>query len=197
MLTFTSLPTQKHQFILPLIVILLSLLAFIFNSEHLHFQRDVFINGEYWRGFTAHFLHTNLNHLLLNISAVVLLWALHGQFYNRINYLFVFIVCAVTTTFGITIFSPEITQYVGLSGILHGLFIWGTIKDIQHKDKTGYLLLAAILLKVLYEQLMGPSAEVAKLISATVAIDAHLWGMIGGGIIGIASYFSYKRAKLT
>ena len=115
MLTLKSLPTQKHQLLLPLVVILLSFLAFIFNSEYFHFQRDLFIYGEYWRGFTAHFLHTNLNHLLLNISAVILLWALHGQFYTKINYLFVFVICAVTTTFGVYVFSPEIMQYVGLS----------------------------------------------------------------------------------
>lgn len=195
MFTFKSLPIKKHQVTLPLTVMLLSFLTYVFPSEYLHFQRDLFINGEYWRGLTGHFLHTNINHLLLNISGVALLWALHGEFYNRINYIFVFIFCAGTTTFGVYVFSPEIMRYVGLSGVLHGLFIWGAVKDIQNKDKTGYLLITAIILKVAYEQFMGPSEDIAKLISATVAIDAHLWGMIGGIIIGLASYSICKRIK--
>ena len=193
MFTFNSLPLKKHQIYLPLAVVFLSSIAFLFDSAHLHFQRNLFIDGEFWRGLTGHFLHTNLNHFLLNISAVILLWTLHGKFYTFINYFTVFVICAITTTFGIYVFSPEIIQYVGLSGILHGLFLWGAIKDIQHKDKTGYVLLAAILLKITHEQITGPSEEVSKLISATVAIDAHLWGAIGGAIIGLISLFLLKK----
>jgi len=193
MLTIKSLPIQKHQIILPLLVILMSILAFIFNVEALSFQRELFIKGQLWQGFTGHFLHTNFNHFILNISAVILLWLLHGQYYNFVNYTLVFGVSAITTTFGVYMFSPEITQYVGLSGVLHGLFIWGACKDIQHKDKTGFILLVAAIGKVIHEQINGASESVAQLISATVAIDAHLWGMVGGGFIGLLSFYPFRR----
>jgi len=196
MLTFKSLPINTQHITLPLIVIIFSSLALFIDTELLHYQRDLIINGELWRGLSSHFLHTNLNHYLLNISAVILLWMLHGQFYTHINYLVIFIVCAVTTTFGVYTFSPEITQYVGLSGVLHGVFVWGAIKDIQHKEKTGYFLLAAVLVKVIYEQFAGPSEDISTLISATVAIDAHLWGMIGGLLIGLTSLTFYQKHKL-
>lgn len=189
MISFKSLPLQRQQFVLPLCVVLLSLLAYFVESNLFHFQRDLFIDGEFWRGFTGHFLHTNLNHLLLNLAAVMLLWVLHGHFYTYKNYVTVFIVSAITTTFGIYVYSPEIMQYVGLSGVLHGFFMWGALKDIQHKDKTGYLLLIGVIGKVAYEQVVGPSEDVARLISATVAVDAHLWGMIGGALVGLVSLF--------
>ncbi|WP_083690156.1 rhombosortase [Colwellia sp. UCD-KL20] len=195
MFTIKSLPLKKHQIALPLLVIILSTLAFICDVDSLAFQRDLFIEGEFWRGLTGHFLHTNFNHFILNIIAVILLWALHGQFYNLVNYTLIFLVCAITTTFGVYIYSPEIMQYVGLSGVLHGLFIWGAIKDIQNKDKTGFVLLVAVIGKVIHEQIKGASKEVADLISATVAIDAHLWGMIGGGVIGLLSLYHVKKSK--
>jgi len=193
MLTIKSLPLQKHQLTLPLLVVLISALAFIFNLEALSFQRNSFTNGQLWQAFTAHFLHTNFNHFILNISAVILLWLLHGQYYNFLNYTVVFGVSAITTTFGVYMYSPEITQYVGLSGVLHGLFIWGACKDIQHHDKTGFILLAAGVGKVIHEQINGASESVAQLISATVAIDAHLWGMVGGGFMGLLYFYPFKK----
>ena len=190
-----SLPLQFHKITLPLLVILIAVIAFLFESNLFHYQRNLFESGELWRVFTSHFLHTNFNHFILNISAVALLWALHGQFYSFINYLVVFIFSAITTTLGVHFYSPEITQYVGLSGVLHGIFIWGALKDIENKDKTGYLLLVGIIGKVLYEQVVGPSKDIAELISATVAIDAHLWGTIGGALIGLISILMTYKVK--
>lgn len=195
MLNIKSFAIEIHQITLPLLVVLLATLALITNAESLTFHRDLFSHGEYWRGFTGHFLHTNVNHYVLNSSAVILLWALHGQYYNLLNYSTVFVFSAITTSFGIYIYSPEITQYVGLSGVLHGLFIWGAIKDIQHNDKTGYILLIAVVGKVIHEQISGASESIATLISATVAIDAHLWGMIGGAVIGLMSMTMFKQTK--
>lgn len=187
MFRVNALPIQYHQALLPFIVIVICLAAYFFESNSFHFHRELFSNGEYWRGVTSHFLHTNVNHLLLNISAVFLLWALHGKFYTLKNYALVFIVSAISATFGIYYYSPEIMKYVGLSGVLHGFFIWGAIKDIQRNDKTGYLLLLGVIGKVTHEQVVGASEDVAELISATVAVDAHLWGMIGGALVGLCS----------
>ncbi len=187
MIRLNTFPTQLHKITLPLLVIVIAVVAFLFESNLFHYQRDLFESGEFWRGFTAHFLHTNFNHLILNVSAVALLWALHGQFYSLKNYCAVFVFSAFMTTLGVHFYSPEISQYVGLSGVLHGVFIWGALKDIEHKDKTGYLLLFGIVGKVMYEQIVGPSQDIAELISATVAIDAHLWGTIGGALMGLFS----------
>lgn len=190
---FTSLRPQFHQVILPLIVVLLSFFALVFNVDNLHFERDLLLNGELWRGVTSHFLHTNINHFLLNISTVILLWALHGHYYTIVNYSVLFLVCAVTTTFGVYVYSPEITSYVGLSGVLHGVFIWGAFKDIQYKDKTGYVLLIGVVAKVIHEQLFGSSDDIATLISANVAIDAHLWGMIGGIFVAVVTLLTVPK----
>ena len=176
---------------LPLIIILLSSLAYIFDeslSNTFIYQRDLVSNGEVWRIFTGHIFHTNGYHLLRNISAVVLLWALHGQFYNPRIYLLLLLISAITSSIGIHFFSLDIHRYVGLSGVLHGVFIWGAFMDIKHKDKTGYILLVGVFIKILHEQFYGASEDVAQLISASVAINAHLWGAFGGFIIGIYSY---------
>jgi len=191
MLQLKSLPTQTEKIFLPLIIIFLSCIAYIFDDtlgKTFIYQRDLVSNGELWRVFTAHIFHTNGYHLLLNICAVILLWALHGQFYKPRSYLLLLLISAATTSIGIHFYSVDIYSYVGLSGVLHGIFIWGAFMDIKYKDKTGYILLIGVLVKILHEQFYGASEDVAQLISASVAINAHLWGALGGLIIGIYSY---------
>ena len=181
--SISSFPCKTQQILAPLAVVIISLIAFIFDnslSDSLVYQRSLVNQGELWRVFSGHFFHTNGFHFLLNGAAVIMLWALHGHFYTIKTYSFVFIVSAIICAIGIHWFSLDINQYVGLSGVLHGLFIWGAIEDIKAKERTGYLLLLGILLKVSHEQFYGASEDVASLIGANVAINAHLWGAIGG-----------------
>jgi rhomboid family GlyGly-CTERM serine protease len=183
--SFASLPTTPQQISVPIIILFISLISFIFDnslSELLVYQRSLMSEGEIWRTFSGHFFHTNGFHFLLNAAAVVLLWALHGHFYTIKSYLTVFIVSAIVCSIGIHWFSPDIDQYVGLSGVLHGIFIWGAIEDIKAKERTGYLLLLGVILKIAHEQYYGASEDVSDLIGANVAINAHLWGAIGGVI---------------
>lgn len=196
MMQFKTLPTQFQHVFIPFLVIFLACLAYIFDSSVsglLNYQRDLVSNGELWRIFTGHFLHTNGYHLLLNIAAVALLWSLHGQFYTNKIYIKLLLLSAITCTVGIHYFSLDIYQYVGLSGILHGIFIWGALMDIKHKDKTGYVLLVGVVVKIIHEQVYGASADVAELISANVAVNAHLWGALGGLIFGVYSLSINKK----
>jgi membrane associated rhomboid family serine protease len=41
-------------------------------------------------------------------------------------------------------------------------------------------MLIGVTIKLIHEQLVGANEQVSDLIEANVAIDAHLWGAIGG-----------------
>ncbi|MEW6992562.1 rhombosortase [Colwelliaceae bacterium 6441] len=188
MFQLKTLPVHTKHSRAPLIFLLISLLCFIFNaqiSDYLIYNRVFIIEHQYWRLLTGHFFHTNYAHLLLNTLALVLLWALHGQFYSTKQYALLFLFSSLTISLAIFNFSPEMNEYVGLSGVLHGVFIWGALKDIQHSEKTGYLLLIGAIVKVAHEQIYGASEDVTMLINANVAIDAHLWGLISGVVFFI------------
>ena len=93
-------------------------------------------------------------------------------------------------------FAKNITLYVGLSGVLHGFFVWGALMDIKHNEKTGYLLLIGVIAKIIHEQIYGASADVEQLIGASVATDAHLYGAIGGLVVFTVAYFNAKRTNV-
>ena len=196
MLQIKPLPIQTIHSIGPILVILLAILAFIFDAqsaEQLIYNRSLITNGEYWRLITGHFFHSNANHLMLNTAAVVLLWALHGQYYHHKNYLLIFTTSAISCSLGIYFFAADIALYVGLSGVLHGFFTWGAMMDIKHKEKTGYLLLLGVIAKIGHEQLYGASPDVELLIGASVATDAHLYGAIGGLLAYLLAYLNSSK----
>lgn len=183
-----SLPLQVNAWLTPLIVLLISIVVFFLPetvSQSLVFDRHDIANGEIWRLLTGHFDHTNLNHMLLNLAGLVMLWALHGDHYRHGLFTGVFLTSAIVCSLGIYFFDPDMTRYVGLSGVLHGLFVFGAIADIKQGDKTGYLLLLGVTAKVIYEQIAGASADMVELIGSDVAIDAHLFGAIGGLFAGL------------
>jgi rhomboid family GlyGly-CTERM serine protease len=182
-LTLKNLPFRKQHSLLVATIALLAIIGYLFHDEVdplFVYQYQLINQGELWRAFTGHFLHTNGIHLLLNLAALILLWALHGHFYTLKNYSLLFITSALICSTGLFYFSPQIQQYVGLSGVLHGIFVFGAIMDIRHQDKTGYLLFIGVWIKIAHEQFYGASEQVSTLIDANVAIDAHLWGAIGG-----------------
>lgn len=183
----SSLPLAPQHSLIVALITLIAIVAFVFEgligkefTDLFVYQRQLISQGELWRLLTGHFLHTNGYHLLLNIAALIMLWLLHGQFYNQKNYTLLLLICALTTSLGLYYFSPNLQQYVGLSGILHGIFVFGAIMDIRANDKTGYLLFIGVWLKIAHEQIYGASTDVSELIAASVAIDAHLWGALGG-----------------
>ncbi|MDO6507060.1 rhombosortase [Colwellia sp. 4_MG-2023] len=197
----SSFPFSKQHSLIVLIIAVISIFAFAAEffindsvTQVFVYHRNLIAQGEIWRLFTGHLLHTNGYHLLLNLAALVMLWALHGRFYTIKNYCALFTFCAFITSMGIYYGSPSLIQYVGLSGVLHGIFVFGAIMDIAAKDKTGYLLFIGVFMKIAHEQIYGASTDVSDLIEASVAVDAHLWGAIGGLVFTVI-YLRFFRFK--
>lgn len=194
-----NLPLQPQQFFGPLLIVAIALVLYLFEpttSTWLAYDRTLVKSHEIWRLISANFMHTNLNHLLLNAAGLLLLWALHGDYYKIDTYLNIFILCCMGCTLGIYWFAPKLVWYVGLSGALHGLFVWGAYKDIQAGLRSGWLLFFGVWGKIAYEQIIGPSADVANLIEASVATEAHLFGAVTGlAIVLVCMIYTSVKQK--
>ncbi|MAD14889.1 MAG: rhombosortase [Alteromonadaceae bacterium] len=180
----------------PIIICVIASMLFIAepsSSMWLAFDRESISQGQWWRVLTGNFLHTNFNHLLLNLAAVVLLWSLHGQYYRTAHYLLMLGVFSFGVSAGIYYFEPEMQWYVGLSGILHGVFVWGAYQDIKYDVTSGWILMVGVWAKIANEQIAGPSGSIAELIDASVAIDAHLFGAFCGLLVIICSLIKQQK----
>jgi rhomboid family GlyGly-CTERM serine protease len=181
-----NLPIHPKHSLAPALVLLLACILYLFeptSSHYLAFDRDKIQSLQWWRLLSGNFLHTNLNHLLLNACGLALLWALHGQYFTTKTYLIIFLLTSLSCTLGIYFFAERLSWYVGLSGTLHGLFVLGAYKDIRAGLKSGWLLLLGVWAKIAYEQGYGGNKDVAELIGASVAIEAHLYGALSGMLL--------------
>ena len=61
--------------------------------------------------------------------------------------------------------------------------------------KSGWLLLIGLAIKVGYEQIDGSSEQVANLIDAKVAVDAHLFGALTGIAIFLLIFITAKKNR--
>ena len=180
-----NLPLQPRYVFPPLcLIVLSSFLAWLGINNELEFNRQLIEQGQLWRLFTSQFVHANWAHLGLNCAGIVLIWLLHGEYTSLSRYGFNIATLAIWCGLGVFWFCPTITIYTGLSALLHGVIIWGAIKDVTVGLKSGYVLFIGVWVKLIAEQINGPSAHIGALINSTVAVDAHLIGAIGGVLLG-------------
>jgi len=158
------------------------------------YQRDWLNTGEWWRIFTAHFMHSNVFHFILNIIGLFLLWLLHGEYSTPRAFAINILLLCAGISLCIYIWSPAIFWYVGLSGVLHGIFAWGVVIEIFLKRKTGYLLLVGLIVKLIDEQFFSTSQFMSELIEVNVAIDAHFYGAVIGLVLGTISVYFFPSS---
>ncbi len=94
---------------------------------------------------------------------------------------------------GIALLFSSIQIYVGLSGTLHGLFGLFALSEALNGRRSSWLLVLGLIVKIAWEQLIGPSSTTGELINARVAIEAHLAGALAGGFISIASFLTSRK----
>lgn len=158
----------------------------------LQFEREAIANGASWRIVAGHFAHLNIQHLLLNVAALAIIWEL---FYRSVkpwrSSLEVFLL-ALFVSAGLFFLMPGLEWYVGLSGILHGLFARGALASWQEKPLWATCLIAGLIVKLGWEQWAG-ALTVSALAGAPVVVNAHLYGAIGGAMLVLEELIRKRR----
>jgi rhomboid family GlyGly-CTERM serine protease len=144
----------------------------------LRYERMAIAAGEWWRLITAHFVHIDLEHTLLNLMGLVLMWAIFARDLSPRQWLVVTIVVLLTIDAGLWFWDRQIDWYVGASGALHGFMAAGTYVHVRRGDLDGWILVIFIVLKLGYEQWGGALPFVES--GMPVVLNAHLYGALGG-----------------
>ena len=150
------------------------------SSQLLAYYHTGIAEGQLWRVISASFCHTNLNHLLMNLIGLVITLVLFIDTFRNISIFPVIIFNSVFISLCLFFFDQDVIWYVGLSGVLHGLFSYGIANDINNKSPWGYLLAVGLLFKIIYEQIYGAQQSTITLIEANVLVNAHAYGVIAG-----------------
>jgi rhomboid family GlyGly-CTERM serine protease len=167
-----------------LIVVLLSALLAIGDSATLGLQYDraAIAAGGWWRLLTAHVVHLDLQHLVLNELGLVLVWALFAGDYDPVDWLIIVMSSALAISSGLWWLSPAVGWYVGASGVLHAVMAAGVAHHLATREWDRWILLAAGLFKLALEQYRHHLGKG----TALVVVDAHIYGAAAGFLVGAA-----------
>jgi rhomboid family GlyGly-CTERM serine protease len=145
----------------------------------LRYDRAGIAAGGWWRLLTAHMVHLDVHHLLLNELGLVLVWALFADDFDPVDWAVIALSGALAISSGLWWFSPRVAWYVGASGVLHSVMAAGAAKHLIDGVWDRWILAGCLCAKLAYEQLGGHEPPL-------VVVDAHLYGAISGFIVGAA-----------
>lgn len=143
----------------------------------LRYDRAALGCGEPWRLVTAHLVHLDLHHALLNCLGLLLMWALFARDYTPRQWLIIVLGSIGVIDAGLALWDSTLRWYVGSSGALHGVMAAGTLAHLRRRERDGWLLAAFLAGKLLWEQAFGALPLSG---SDPVVVDAHLFGAAGG-----------------
>jgi len=164
-----------------LIVILLGLVLGLGDSVNalLRYDRSGIAAGGWWRLLTAHIVHLDAHHLILNELGLVLVWSLFADDYDAVEWCVIVLSGALAISSGLWWLSPGVVWYVGGSGVLHTMMAAGAAHHLIFREWDRWILIVALSAKLAYEQLGGHEPPL-------VVVDAHLYGAISGFAVGAA-----------
>jgi rhomboid family GlyGly-CTERM serine protease len=150
--------------------------------EAWRYDRLTISAGEWWRLATAHVVHLDAHHALLNAAGFALLWALFARSYAPLQWLVATLLCLVAIDAGLLLLSRQVAWYVGASALLHGIFACGCIAWIRTGDRMGIVALVLLAAKLAWEQHAGPLPMMGERPVLTIS---HVYGAAGGAVAGL------------
>jgi rhomboid family GlyGly-CTERM serine protease len=164
-----------------LIVLTLDLLLGLGDSVTLalRYDRSAIAAGGWWRLLTAHIVHLDVHHLILNELGLVLMWSLFAEDYDAVEWCVIVLSGALAISCGLWWLSPQVSWYVGASGVLHSVMAAGAAKHLVEHCWDRWILTIGLCAKLAWEQWGGASAH-------WIVVDAHLYGACCGFLVGAA-----------
>lgn len=142
-------------------------------------------NGQWWRLLSANFVHLGWWHLFLNELGLLVLVLLCPERLSWAVWARRALLLGLGMCLGLYFFVPEIRWYVGMSGLLHGLFVLGLGRQVMQKDLIAAGCLAYLIGKIGWEMFAGVPVSDEVAIGGTVLVESHLYGALSALVYGL------------
>jgi len=146
----------------------------------LRYDRVGLAAGQWWRLLTAHVVHLDIRHALLNGLGLALMWALFARDYSPRQWLPIVLGAMAAIDAGLWLCDSTLLWYVGSSGALHGVMAAGAVAHIRRGERDGWVLAGLLAVKLAYEAWLGALPFSG---SGAVVVSAHLYGVVGGATV--------------
>ena len=140
------------------------------------------LQGQVWRLLTGNLVHLGWVHLARDTAGLFLIWGLVAQSLDRRSRLWVLCVCGLAVGVGLLAFNPAIGWYVGISGVLFGLFCAGALSQLRERPVYAGALLCGMTAVIAWTLYAGALPGETRDLGGRVVPQAHLYGALGGAL---------------
>jgi membrane associated rhomboid family serine protease len=132
-------------------------------------------HGEWWRMFTAMFLHASFFHLAINMYSLYFVGSIMEQVIGRWRFLLLYLVSGIAGSAGALLLSP-LSPTVGASGAIFGILGGLFVLERRRHIATGGQVAGLIVLNLV----------ITFAFSSTISVGGHVGGLIGGIVLMVA-----------
>ncbi len=151
----------------------------------LRYDRLAIEQGEWWRLLSGNLVHLGAWHLLVNGLSLILLVLLCPERLSPVEWLRRVVLLGLGMSAGLYFFVPSLETYVGLSGLIYGLFILGLGRQAARNDGIAIASLLFLACRIGWELVVGAPQSEQRLIGGAVVAESHLYGVVAASIYGI------------
>ena len=162
--------------------------------DALRWDRDALEAGEWWRLLTGNFVHLGLWHAFLNALGVLVLVLLCPEILPWQVWARRILLLSLGMSLGLYFFVPDVTGYVGMSGVIHGLFVLGLMPQVLKKDLIALGCLLYLVGKIGWELYAGAPVSDEAALGGKVLVESHLYGTVSAFLYGFI-FRSYTRLE--
>ncbi len=149
--------------------------------QALEYRRAAVLGGQVWRLLTGNLVHLGWVHLARDLAGLFLIWGLVGDSLDERSCLWVLGTSGLAVGLGLLAFSPGISWYVGISGVLFGLVCAGALCQFPERPGFAGVLLLGIVTIIAWTLYAGALPDETVDLGGRVVPQAHLYGALGGG----------------
>jgi rhomboid family GlyGly-CTERM serine protease len=160
----------------------------------LRYDRAAIEAGQWWRLLTGNFVHLGWWHLFLNELGILVFVLLCPERIAAVVWLRRLLLLGLGMSAGLYFAAPNVVRYVGLSGVMHGLFLLGLGRQVMQKDLIALGCLAYLLGKLGWELYAGAPVSDEAAIGGRVALESHFWGAVSALVYGLV-FRSFTRLE--
>ena len=143
------------------------------------------MEGEYWRLITPIFMHGGFPHVLFNSFSLVLFGPALERILGSGRFLLIYLLSGLIANVATLLLQPLTYTHVGSSGAIFGLFGYYLAiimfrKHMLSKQNSQIILTLCVV------------SLIMTFLQPNINITAHLFGLLGGFLLGAIPYFNKK-----
>jgi rhomboid family GlyGly-CTERM serine protease len=163
--------------------------------DALRYDAGAIAAGQWWRLLTGNFVHLGWWHLFLNEMGLLVLLLLCPERLAWSVWLRRLAFIGIGMTASLYFFVPSTHWYVGMSGVIHGLFLLGLGRQIvDRRDLIAAGCLAYLVGKIAWEMVAGVPVSDETAIGGKVLVESHLYGSLSALIYGLI-FGAFRRPE--